>query len=314
MHLVLDLCVELLGQQGGGVEIDNIVDGVHLAHLHELGNDLAGLLLQAGSQLADGDLVRDGDLQLRVAGLFQLDALQALSLGLAAPSELLAAALVALVELFLLAGGLVLALAGHVAAVGQVVIAGVELVNVHVDGAGVNGDLRTVDLDLLGAATGSLMPVSAASSCRVTRFSLRFSACFSGLRCLSSAQSSAPAWRRALAAPQAWARQRASGPRRAASSARASSLPSGPGRAPCRWQGRRRGLSSLFSLAEVLQQDVELVLLQSGAVLLAGAAHSGQLIQHFLGGNVQVLCKSATLYLHSLISSSFLIAPQSDRR
>ena len=26
------------------------------------------------------------------------------------------------------------------------------------------------------------MPVSAASSCRVTRFSLRFSACFSGLR------------------------------------------------------------------------------------------------------------------------------------
>ena len=59
MHLVLDLCVELLCQQSCGVEIDHIVDGVHLAPLHELGNDLTGLLLQTGSQLAHGDLVRD---------------------------------------------------------------------------------------------------------------------------------------------------------------------------------------------------------------------------------------------------------------
>ena len=150
VDLMLDLSVELLGDQGGGVEIDNVGDGVHLAHLHELGNDLGGALFQAGGQLADGDLVGDGDLQLRVAGLFQLDALQALGLGFTAAAKLLAAAVVAVVELFLLAGGLVLALAGHVAAVGQVVIAGVELVNVHIDGAGVNGDLRAVDLDLLG--------------------------------------------------------------------------------------------------------------------------------------------------------------------
>ena len=47
MHLVLDLCVELLCQQRSGIKIDHIVDGVHLTHLHELGNDLAGLLLQA---------------------------------------------------------------------------------------------------------------------------------------------------------------------------------------------------------------------------------------------------------------------------
>ena len=104
MDLVLDLGVELLSDQGGGVEIDDIGDGVHLAHLHELGNDLGSGLLQAGSQLADGDLIGDGDLQLRVAGFLQLDALQSLSLGLTAAAKLLAAAFVAVV--------------GHVAAVG----------------------------------------------------------------------------------------------------------------------------------------------------------------------------------------------------
>ena len=122
---------------------------MHLAHLHELGNDLGSGLLQAGSQLADGDLIGDGDFQLRVAGLLQLDALQSLSLGLTAAAKLLAAAVVAVVELFFLASGLVLALVGHVAAVGQVVVAGVELIHVHVDGAGVNRHLGTVDLHLL---------------------------------------------------------------------------------------------------------------------------------------------------------------------
>ena len=103
---MLDLGVELLRQQRSGVEIDDVVDGVHLAHLHELGDDLTGLLLQAGSQLTDGDLVGDGDLQLRVAGLFQLDALQTLELGLAlALLELLALALAALGELLLVACG-----------------------------------------------------------------------------------------------------------------------------------------------------------------------------------------------------------------
>ena len=94
---MLDLGVELLGDQGGSVEVNDIRDGVHLAHLHELGNDLGSALLQAGGQFADGDLVGDGDLQLRVAGLFQLDALQALELSLAlALLELLALALAAL--------------------------------------------------------------------------------------------------------------------------------------------------------------------------------------------------------------------------
>ena len=69
-------------------------------------------------------------------------------------------------------------------------------------------------------------------------------------------------------------------------------------------------------LAEFLQQVVQLVLLQSGAVLLAGAAHGGQLIEDLLCRNIQILCKIAyfIFYGHSLISSSFLIAPQSERR
>ena len=149
MDLMLDLGMELLGNQGGGVEVNDIRDGVHLAHLHEFGHDLGSALLQAGSQFTDGDLIGDGDLELGIAGLLQLDALQALGLGLTAAAELLAAAVVAVVELFLLAGGLVLALAGHVAAVGQIVIAGVELIHIDIHGAGIHRDLRAVDLHLL---------------------------------------------------------------------------------------------------------------------------------------------------------------------
>jgi len=57
--------------QGGGIKIDHIGSSVHFAHLHELGNNLGHILLQAGSQLANGDLIGDGDLELGVAGLFQ---------------------------------------------------------------------------------------------------------------------------------------------------------------------------------------------------------------------------------------------------
>ena len=69
-------------------------------------------LLQAGSQLAHGDLVGDGDLELGVAGLFQLDALQALGFGFTAAAKLLAAAVIAVVELFFFAGGAFLRLLG----------------------------------------------------------------------------------------------------------------------------------------------------------------------------------------------------------
>src|SRR5699024_5975318 len=137
------------------VEVDHVVDGVHLAHLHALGNDLAGLLLEAGGQLADCDLVGAGDFQLCVAGLFQLDALHPLGLGLPlALLELLALALGPLAELLLVAlrGGLAAVLG--VLGGGQVVVADVEAVHVDIHGAGVHRHLVALPLDLhrLGCA------------------------------------------------------------------------------------------------------------------------------------------------------------------
>ena len=45
---MLDLGVELLGDQGGGVEVNDIRDGMHLAHLHEFGHDLGGRSASGG--------------------------------------------------------------------------------------------------------------------------------------------------------------------------------------------------------------------------------------------------------------------------
>ena len=112
MNFMLHLCVEFLCDQGGGIKIDHIGSSVHFAHLHELGNNLGHVLLQAGSQLANGDLIGDGDFELGVAGLFQLDALQALGFGFTAAAKLLAAAVIAVVELFFLPVGAFLRLLG----------------------------------------------------------------------------------------------------------------------------------------------------------------------------------------------------------
>ena len=68
--------------------------------------------------------------------------------------------------------------------------------------------------------------------------------------------------------------------------------------------------------AELLHQVIQLVLFQVGAALLALGAHGSQLIQHLLGGHLQVLCKitHSIFYGHSLISSSCSVAPQAARR
>ena len=303
MDFLLDLGVELLGQKRSGIEVDDVVDGVHLAHLHELGDDLACLLLQAGGQLADGDLIGDKDFQLCVAGLFQLDALQTLELGLAlALLELLALALAALGELLLVA------LRGGLAAVfgvlggGQIVVAGIEAVHVHIDSAGIHRHLIVLAADGDGLCGGScglcagltgqipqrdglLLPllvllgllavvVLGGGLClRLCRLGLFLAL---GLRLLLRLRL-------------------------------------------CLLLGRLRlGLGGLGAvqelvevldavvLAELLQQVVQLVLLQSGAVLLAGAAHGVQFIEDLLGRDAQVLCKIAhfIFYDHSLISSS----------
>ena len=312
VDFVLDLGVELLRQQRSGVEIDDVVDGVHLAHLHELGDDLTGLLLQAGSQLTDGDLVGDGDLQLRVAGLFQLDALQTLELGLAlALLELLALALAALGELLLVA------LRGRLAAVlgvlggSQIIVTSIETIHIDIHGAGIDGDLTVLAADGDGLSRGSrclgtglagqlaqgdglllallVLLVLLLTVLLVIVLGSGFSLLFglSGLfglgllGLLLCLLLGLLLLNRLLCAVQVLGQ-----------------------------------VGHAVVLAEFLQQVVQLVLLQSGAVLLAGAAHGGQLIEDLLCRNIQVLCKIAyfIFYGHSLISSSFLIAPQSERR
>ena len=320
VHLVLDLCVELLRQQSCGVEIDHIVDGVHLAHLHELGNDLTGLLLQTGSQLAHGDLVRDHHLQLGVTGLFQLDALQTLELGLAlALLELLALALAALGELLLVAlrGGLAAVLG--VLGGGQIIVTGIETIHVHIHSAGIHGDLIVLaaDRDCLCGGSSSLC---AGLACQLAEGNGLFLALLVllGLLVAVLAVIVIIVYLGLLGLCGGLLGLFVS----------LGSL----GLLFSLLLGLLLGLGFLLGslgtvqklvqicytvvLAELLQQVVQLVLLQIGAVLLAGAAHSGQLIQHLLCRKVQILCKVThfIFYDHSLISSSFLIAPQSDRR
>ena len=299
VDFLLDLGVELLGHQSGGIEIDDVVDGMHLAHLHELGDDLAGLLLQAGSQLTDGDLIGDEDLQLRIAGLFQLDALQTLELGLAlALLELLALALAALGELLLVAlrGGLAAVLG--VLGGGQIVVTGVEAVHVHIDGAGIDSDLIVLAADrdglssssssLCAGLTGQLAQGDGLLLALLVLLVLLVVLLGSGL-CLGHCGLSL------------------------------GSLGLLFGLGLCLLLGGLRlslgGLGAVQELvqaldavvlAELLQQVVQLVLLQSGAVLLAGAAHGVQLVEDLLGRDAQVLCKIAhfIFYGHSLISSS----------
>ena len=321
MHLVLDLCVELLCQQSCGVEIDHVVDGVHLAHLHELGNDLAGLLLQAGSQLTDGDLIGDEDLQLRIAGLFQLDALQTLELGLTlALLELLALALAALGELLLVAlrGGLAAVLG--VLGGGQIIVAGVEAVHVHIHSAGIHGDLIVLaaDRNCLCGGCGSLC---AGLTCQFAEGNGLFLALLMLLGLLVAVLAVIViiiVYLGLLGLCGGLLGLFVS----LGSLGLLFSLLLGLLLSLGLLLGSLGAVQKLVQichaacLAELFQQVVQLVLLQSGAVLLAGAAHSGQFVQHLLCRKVQILCKVThfIFYDHSLISSSFLIAPQSDRR
>ena len=153
MDLMLDLGVEFFGHQSGGVKIHHVVHGVHLAHHHKLLDDLGGALLQAGGQLAHGDLIGDHHLQLGLAGLLQLDALQLLGFGLTAALEGLVL-LVPVVELLLVAGWRGLAAVLHGLGGGQLGVALVVLIQVGVAGAGVHGHGHLLALDLHGLGAG----------------------------------------------------------------------------------------------------------------------------------------------------------------
>ena len=128
--LLLHLAAQLLGDDGGGVEVDDVAERGHNAVFDEALDHLGAGLFHAGGQLAHADLVGDldhqgvllGDLGLEAAHLFllllpALAALEAAAPALVPALELLLAAL----HLVGLAGGqllqpLVVLLQVHVAA------------------------------------------------------------------------------------------------------------------------------------------------------------------------------------------------------
>ena len=77
----LDVGAELFGDDGCGIEVDDIVDGRHLTERKQLFDDFGCGHAQFGSEFADGDLIAhlDGDLLLRALGR---DPLETLLLGL----------------------------------------------------------------------------------------------------------------------------------------------------------------------------------------------------------------------------------------
>ena len=105
--LFFDLAAHLNGNKLGSVEIDGLVDGGHDAVLDQALHDLGGSLLHAGGQLADGDLIRDLDHELRLFRDLELQAAHLLLLlgtGLRAElSRLLLALVVLAVDLLLAA-------------------------------------------------------------------------------------------------------------------------------------------------------------------------------------------------------------------
>ena len=157
---------------------------MHLAHLHELGNDLGSGLSASGASSPTVISSGDGRDQLRVAGLLQLDAaLQSLSLGRRRPN-CWPRRLLRLLNFSFLPVGWFFALVGHVTAVGQVVVAWALNLSTFTSTVRVSTDWArltcTCHSSLTEARCRCRRPVPA-----VTRFSLRFSAgLFSGLAVL----------------------------------------------------------------------------------------------------------------------------------
>ena len=113
--LVLDLAAELHGHERGGIVINGIGQRRHDAHLHETAHDFCAGLLHAGRELADGDRVRDLDLELLLFCDLQLQLLHLVALLLAAlgaGGRILRTLTVAVLDL-LLAAALILRALGH---------------------------------------------------------------------------------------------------------------------------------------------------------------------------------------------------------
>ena len=69
---LLNLRAHLFCDDGSGVEVDGLGNVRHNTQLEQLLDDVCCRALQAGSQLADIDLIRDHDLELNLLDLLLL--------------------------------------------------------------------------------------------------------------------------------------------------------------------------------------------------------------------------------------------------
>ena len=149
--LVLDLAAELHGHERGGIVINGIGQRRHDAHLHETAHDLGTGLLHAGGELADGDRVRDLDLELLLFCDLQLQLLHLVALLLAAlgtGGRILRTLTVAVLDL-LLAAALILRALGHKIVQSLVVLGQVRRRAAGIDDAALRHLTRLVRLVVL---------------------------------------------------------------------------------------------------------------------------------------------------------------------
>ena len=72
-NLLLHLAAHLLGDDGGGVEVNDLAEGGHNAVLHQALDHLCAGFLHAAGQFAHGDLIGDHDLHRGLLGDLQLE-------------------------------------------------------------------------------------------------------------------------------------------------------------------------------------------------------------------------------------------------
>ena len=140
-HFVLHLAAHFLGDDGGGVEVDDLAHGGHHAVLHQALDHFRAGFLHAAGQLAHADLIGDLHLEGSLLGNFQLQAAHLLLLGLAAlvgEGHIVVAAVIVAAEFFLALGHFTGALTG-LGAFRHVLQALVVFIQIHVGGlAGVH--------------------------------------------------------------------------------------------------------------------------------------------------------------------------------
>ena len=143
---LLHLAAHFFCDNGSGFIVDDLGNGSHDAVFNQAANYLGAGLLHPGSQLANADLVGNGNLNRSLLGDLQLEPTHLLLLFVAALVAKVAALLVVLVSNANLLAGVLLGLFGH-----QLLHAVIKPVSIDGNAAGVNYPALLLPLGRLGA-------------------------------------------------------------------------------------------------------------------------------------------------------------------